>query len=157
MMMLRPVTDADFAFLYGLHRAVMQEYVAATWGWVEAWQAEYFKRKWDPDKWRIIQVEGQDAGVWVVEEREGELYLGLIEITAEFQGQGVGTAVIQNLLAAAQAQNRAVSLHVLKANTRARQLYERLGFAVVAEETYRFKMRWTPLNLNGANNSKRIK
>lgn len=141
MYQLRPALNADFEFLYQLHRATMKEYIEATWGWEESWQREYFLAKWEPAKRNIIQIDGQDAGVLVIENRDGEYYLGLIEVLPEFQGQGVGTAVIQGFIATAQAQNLPATLHVLKPNHKARHLYERLGFTLVAEEKYKYKMR----------------
>ncbi|MBE2220730.1 MAG: GNAT family N-acetyltransferase [Anaerolineae bacterium] len=142
MYTLRPATHADFEFLYQLHRATMKPYIEATWGWQESWQRDYFEAKWEPSKRNIIQIEGEDAGVLVIENREDAYYLGLIEILPEFQGQGVGTAVIQNFIAAAQAQSLPATLHVLKSNNPAQQLYERLGFVIVADEAYRYKMKW---------------
>jgi len=119
----------------------MKEYIETTWGWDESWQRDYFQAKWEPAKRQIIQVDGQDAGVLVIENRDGTLYLGLIEILPAFQGQGVGTAVIQDFIATAKAQNLPATLHVLKTNTPARQLYERLGFTIIAEEEHKYKMK----------------
>lgn len=141
MFSLRPATHSDYEFLYHLHQATMKEYIEAIWGWQEAWQRDYFKAKWEPGKRQIIQIEGQDAGVLVIENRDGEQYLGLIEILPEFQGRGVGTAVIQAFLADAEKQNLPATLHVLKCNTKAQQLYECLGFKVVTNEDYRYKMK----------------
>ena len=141
MYQLRPALNADFEFLYQLHRATMKEYIEATWGWEESWQREYFQAKWEPAKRQIIQIDGQNAGVLVIENRDGEYYLGLIEVLPEFQGQGVGTAVIQDFIAAAHQQNLPATLHVLKSNHPARKLYQRLGFTIVVEEKYKYKMK----------------
>lgn len=140
MYTLRPATQADYEFLYQLHRAAMKEYIEATWGWEESWQRDHFQAKWEPAKRQIIQVAGQDAGVLVIEQREGAYYLGLIEILPAFQGCGVGTAVIQQFIAAAKKQNLPATLHVLKSNPQAHQLYASLGFKIVADEAYRYKM-----------------
>ena len=118
----------------------MKEYIETIWGWEDAWQREYFKAKWEPSKRQIIQVNEQDAGVLVIETRDGEHYLGLIEILPEYQGQGVGTAVIQDFITAAQQQNLPATLHVLKTNPKATQLYQHLGFTIVAEEENKYKM-----------------
>jgi ribosomal protein S18 acetylase RimI-like enzyme len=137
---LRPATEDDYEFLYHLHAAAMGEYVAATWGWEESWQREYFAEKWDPSKRQIIQVNGRDAGVLVVSWRSDEIYLELIELLPIYQGRGVGTAVLQDLIARSREQQLPLVLHVLKANKPARRLYQRLGFHVVAEEEVRYKM-----------------
>lgn len=141
MYSLRDVTDADYGFLFNLHRETMEAYIETTWGWEDNWQQEYFKAKWDPAKRQIIQVNNEDAGVLVIELRNGDYYLGLIEISKQFQGQGVGTAVIQDFLSTARQRNLSAALHVLKTNAKARQLYERLGFTIVAEEEHKYYMK----------------
>jgi ribosomal protein S18 acetylase RimI-like enzyme len=142
---LRKAEAADFDFLFLLHKTTMREYIEPLWGWHEAWQAEYFQKKYDPDRRQIIQVEDQDAGVLVVEEQTGELYIGLIELLPEFQNQGIGSAIVNQLINMANANCLLLSLHVLKTNEPARRLYERLGFVVVREEEHRFKMLYNPL------------
>jgi ribosomal protein S18 acetylase RimI-like enzyme len=141
---LRQATYDDYEFLYELHAATMREYVEATWGWQEAWQQEYFARKFDPDVRQIIQIDDQDAGVIVIEERDEELFISLIEIDPKFQNRGVGSILIQRYIDAAHDSGQPVTLHVLKSNRPARRLYERLGFAVIAEEKYRYKMACSP-------------
>ncbi|MCB8966775.1 MAG: GNAT family N-acetyltransferase [Ardenticatenaceae bacterium] len=140
MYTLRQAVAADYEFLYHLHVATMRPYIEATWGWVETWQREHFERKWEPTRNRIIQVNGIDAGVLVTEWHPDEFYLALIEILPVYQGRGVGTAVIHDLIQQAAEQHLPLSLHVLKSNTPARHLYERLGFHIVAEEDVRYKM-----------------
>lgn len=137
---LRPATPADFDFLFALHRAAMRAYIEPIWGWHEDWQLEYFREKYDSRQRQIIQVEGQDAGVLVVERRADELYLGLIELLLAFQGRGIGTAIIRGLIAQARAEGRPLGLHVLRTNAPARRLYERLGLRVVGEEPNRYRM-----------------
>ena len=144
MYSLRPAAQDDFEFLYCLHVITMREYIETTWGWQEAWQQEHFTRKFDPARRQIIQIAGQDAGVLTVEWRDNELYIGLIELLPEFQGIGIGTAVITDICTQAHQQNHLVSLHVLKTNDPARRLYERLGFTIVADEEIRYKMTCMP-------------
>lgn len=136
----RQAKPEDYEFLYNLHVLAMREYVELLWGWEESWQRDYYTRKFDPLTRKIIIIAGRDAGVLVIEHQEEELYLGLIEILPEFQGRGVGSAIIVDLIAQAREMNRPLSLHVLKSNDSARRLYERLGFVMVGEEEYRLKM-----------------
>lgn len=139
---LRQAGDQDHDFLYQLHVAAMQPYIAATWGWHEDWQREYFDRKWNPTACQIIQIHGQDAGVLVVHWQEKTGVLELIELLPDFQHHGVGTAVIHDLQQQARARHLPLALHVLKANQAAHQLYERLGFTVSEERPDRFVMIW---------------
>lgn len=144
MVTFRQATEADKEFLYQLHVAAMGEYVAATWGWHEDWQREYFNRKWDPQTQQIIQVRGQDAGVLVLHWEPQRILLELIELLPIFQGHGVGTAVIRNLQQEARLQKLPIILTVLKANQPAHRLYTRLGFRVTEEREERYVMAWLP-------------
>ena len=136
----RQATDADYDFLYKLHVLALRPYVELLWGWEETWQQEYFKRKFNPLTRKIIQIEGWDAGVLVVQHHPQQIYIALIEVMPEFQGRGVGTAILTELCSQARACNKAVTLHVLKSNHPARRLYEKSGFVIASEEEHRIKM-----------------
>lgn len=136
----RQAEHDDYEFLYQLHEAAMRPYIEVLWGWEDSWQQEYFARKFDPSKRQVIQIEDQDAGVLVLEDRRHDLYICLIEILPRYQGRGVGSTIIINLLDRARKQSKFLTLHVLKSNKPARRLYERLGLVVIGEEEYHFKM-----------------
>ena len=59
-----------------------------------------------------------------------------IAVTPEHIGRGAGSLMIARLLIDAAAFHSAIALSV-RANNRARALYERIGFTVVAEITNR--------------------
>ncbi|TCC44992.1 GNAT family N-acetyltransferase [Kribbella capetownensis] len=139
----RPATSDDDAFVYGLHRAAMGAVVEATWGpWDEAVQRGFHERSFSPERLRIVLVGDVEAGVVDAGfETPTVFYIGRIEILPRFQGVGLGSRILRDLLAAARRRGAAAAeLHVLKAN-RARSLYERLGFVVIADEDPKFRMR----------------
>ena len=115
--------------------------MAATWGWDDTVQANFFRQKFDPAKRQVILLDGKPAGVLSVEEQADETFLALIEILPEYQGQGLGTAVIQHVITAALQHGRPVTLRVLKTNHPARRLYERLGFIITEETSTHYYMR----------------
>lgn len=139
---LRPATQNDYNFLYQLHVATIRDAVEATWGWDEEFQRRYFEEHWDPGPRRIIVVQGQDVGMVQVETYQDEIFLALIEVAPQWQGKGIGSAVIRDVQARAREAGLPLTLHVLKANPKAKRLYERLGFVVVEEREERFVMRW---------------
>lgn len=141
---LRPAADDDYDFLYTLHRATMRSAVEATWGWDEEFQRQRFQAHFEPEASQIIVVAGAAVGVLKLEERDGDCFVGLVEITPAWQGQGLGSEVMRDVLAEAFGRGQAVSLHVLKANPAARRLYERLGFRVVETREERYVMRCIP-------------
>ena len=138
---LRPATDGDREFLYALHRAAMYESVARTWGWDEAWQRARFDAHFDPRAVQVIRAGGREVGAVRLEERGAELYVAGLAVAPEAQGRGLGTAVLQGLLARAAARRVPVTLQVLKTNPGARRLYERLGFRADGETATHVRLR----------------
>jgi GNAT superfamily N-acetyltransferase len=59
------------------------------------------------------------------------------------QGRGIGTRVLDVLLARAAGQSKAVTLAVVKINP-ARYFYEKRRFRVTHEDQHRFHMRADP-------------
>jgi ribosomal protein S18 acetylase RimI-like enzyme len=138
---LRPATHADHDFLYRLHVAAMKAVVAQVWGWDEAWQRQHFDDHFDPSHARIVVVDGTDVGVVAVEWREDAAFIASIEILPEYQGRGLGGAIIGDVITEAAARGLPVTLRVLKANPAARRLYERLGFTITGETDTHYLMR----------------
>jgi ribosomal protein S18 acetylase RimI-like enzyme len=90
----------------------------------------------------VITVGGRDVG-WVQVRETGEaVLLGQLYVLPEFQGRGIGTAIVRDLLARAGTAGKPVDLGVLRNNGRARALYERLGFRAVREDGIKIHMRW---------------
>ena len=130
----RPAAPDDYDFLYQLHRAAMQRYVVETWGrWDEDWQELFFRENLHLDLQQVITTGGEDVGVLEVQERAEELFIVLIEILPEYQGRGIGSQVLNDVIARAGQDRKPVALRVLKVNIRARDLYQRLGFGVTGE------------------------
>ena len=141
---LRPATDADQEVLFQLHCLTIREAVQVTWGWDEAFQAAYFRQKWDPTNRQIVLVDGRIAGMIQIEPYPTYHKLALIEIHPDYQNHGLGTALIQQTITFAHAQDMPLMLHVLKANPAAKRLYERLGFQLIEEQENRFVMQINP-------------
>jgi len=56
---------------------------------------------------------------------------------------GIGTAFVQSVLDRADSKNISVTLFVLK-GARAKSLYERMGFSVTGENSFKYTMRRLP-------------
>lgn len=124
---LRPATDADYEFCFQLHKAAMGDVVAAIWGWDEQDQRDHHAHVFDPANTRIVTADGADVGMLSVDHGPTEIYLGRIEILPEYQGRGIGTHLITELLRQADRQGHDLVLDVLAVNHRAHALYLRLG------------------------------
>jgi len=133
---LRPATADDAEFFFALHKLSLGPYVDQIWGWDDDEQRAYMTGDFDLDRVRVIVVDGVDAGRLDVEERDDEVFLGLIELAPEYQGRGIGSSLIRQLIdgAGAGAGGTRVTLSVLGVNDRAYQLYRRLGFTEVSRD-----------------------
>jgi ribosomal protein S18 acetylase RimI-like enzyme len=78
-----------------------------------------------------ISIEGQLAGFYWIEEREKILHLHGIALLSGFQGQGIGTRVLNWLAEQFSGRVEAIELGVHESNSRAKALYERLGFRTI--------------------------
>jgi ribosomal protein S18 acetylase RimI-like enzyme len=139
---LRDATDADFDFLYAVHRAALKEYVDQTWGWDEGQQKEYFSQRFDPAAVRIIMLGKKDVGSISVSSDEHGIVVNRIELLPAYQNRGIGTHLIKKLLQRARSEHTSVKLQVIKVNKRAKTLYERLGFVVCGETDTHYQMRY---------------
>jgi ribosomal protein S18 acetylase RimI-like enzyme len=92
-----------------------------------------------PERAHVIVADDQDAGFIQVLQTYSYIELEDIYITAAFQRQGIGTAIISRLAASASAEGKPLRLSTAKINP-ARALYERLGFYVTGEDQYKVYM-----------------
>ena len=143
---LRRARPADRERIYEIHCEGFRPSVEATWGWDEAEQLRIFDDRWERqldgcvECWAIV-ADGRVVGDLRFEERASEIFLARIVLAPEARGQGIGTALVQRILDRARACRVPVVLSVLRANPRARALYERLGFALTRTEGERWHMR----------------
>lgn len=76
----------------------------------------------------VIEADGEDAGWIVMTTMPHEVRLVEIMVAEAFRGKGIGSAVIGEVLAAAESAGKPARLHVNVTNSAAIRLYERLGF-----------------------------
>jgi len=129
---LRAAASHDREFLWEVHRTALRPAVEATWGWDEAFQLHYFAEHFTTSDRFIVCVDGVDAGVLQFTVKEDHLFLASVALLPEHQGRGIGTDLVNMVLAEGRRHNLPVRLQVLKVN-RAKKLYERLGFEAYGE------------------------
>lgn len=148
---LRPADENDAAFLYRLYRSTRADEIAA-WGWTPEQAEPFLRMQFDAQRrsqacqmpngeQRIVQVAGQDAGRTLVDRSGAAFLLADVVLLPEFRGAGIGTQLLRQLQADAASAAVPVRLHVAKTN-RAWRLYERLGFAVTADDGVYLEMAW---------------
>ena len=137
---LRQATAGDFHRLLRIRNQVLREYIEQVRGWDEGLEEERFRQNFDPATTRVILSDNRVIGFLGVRPENDVLYIAQAYIIPEYQGQGIGTALIREVLAG----DLPVELYVMKLNTGARRLYERLGFRVKSEHETDYRMRAEP-------------
>jgi ribosomal protein S18 acetylase RimI-like enzyme len=137
---LRPATPEDFGMALELYLVTMKPLTTELMTWDEAKQSTSFAEQWDVKDVQIIILEGRAVGWIQAAETPSEIFLQQLFVSPQYQRRGIGSEVLQNLLSRWEATGKPVVLNVLK-NNPARNLYQRLGFSVVAEVGVKFQMR----------------
>jgi ribosomal protein S18 acetylase RimI-like enzyme len=91
----------------------------------------------------IILLDEQSAGRFLVDEGDREITLVDIALLPAYRNLGIGTYLLDQLLARAAKADKAVRLHVFKTNP-AQVLYERLGFSKIGDEGMYLEMLCQP-------------
>lgn len=133
MYVLRIATEADLPTLYGIHRSAMFDYVNTVWGWDEEDQERRFRDYLRNAHLQVITSYSKDIGFLDLVESEDEFYVSNIEIAPAYQGKGIGTTIMEGVMAQAYRKALPVKLQVLKVNQGAMRLYQRLGFILWKE------------------------
>ena len=77
--------------------------------------------------WQVVEWRGEPVAAVAIERKWRTFWVQSIHVLPEYQGQGIGSALLRRVLTDALAANCGVALHVMVINTRARKLYERFG------------------------------
>ena len=92
------------------------------------WRENYAAASFD-----VILVDGEPAGRLYVHRGPSEIRIVDIALLPEHRGSGIGTRLLEELLAEGDAAGKSVTIHVERMNP-ALRLYERLGFSVAEDK-----------------------
>lgn len=153
-LILRPVGMGDDDFMYCVYASTRMDEMALV-DWVdeqkEAFlrmqfhaQTKHYRSQYPNAECQIIQREdGIPIGRLIVDRSNDFILLMDIALLPEFRNAGIGTTIMQDLMAEAAYTNRPVMLHVETFNP-AMKLYERLGFVKSGEQGIYHEMVWKP-------------
>lgn len=145
MYKLRPASDADFDFAKRVKQDGSRTYVAQIWGWDSEAQDRRFAELWNPRATSVITLDDDDVGYIVLERAGADLILAGIYIDQRWRRQGVGSAVVIDLMEHARATGGRVKLQVLRTNP-ARLFYQRLSFDTTGETDTHLQMASPPVS-----------
>ena len=142
MLQLRPATTADYAYAKHVKHTAYKDMVMAQFGaWDETVQDRFFDKSWNGGRYDIILMDGEPCGFCRIDEHDTILQLVEFAIEVPKQNRGIGSMVLSRFMEIAKAKGKVAQMNVMKTNTRARALYERLDFAVYGENEFQYRMR----------------
>src|SRR2546426_7565136 len=139
---LRPMVAQDLPFLYRVYASTRPDILMLPWDEPQKQallemqfhaQHSYYQQQFPDADYLIVERSLQPIGRLYVDRRTDKIHVLDIALAPEARGAGIGTALLEDLLAEAAGTRRRVSLYVDKGNA-ARTLYQRLSFQPVAEE-----------------------
>lgn len=139
----RSMCPDDMPFLCALYRSTREGELART-PWTEAQKREFIEMQFAaqhahyqehyPDAiWLVIEVDSRPVGRLYMERWADEHRIIDIALVPHMRGNGIGQAILEDLLEDAKNENKAVGIHVEKDNP-AMRLYRRLGFQTIADK-----------------------
>jgi len=140
---LRPSSGADRAYVEHVYFETQRGIIEALFGWRgEDVERAKFAEFYDESNSTIIVADGEDVGWMTVIRHPDDIELTSIYLQTDRQRNGIGTALIRNLMREASETDREIRLSTAIINP-ARTLYARLGFVVVREDQHKVHMTWS--------------
>ncbi len=150
---LRSITNADLEFLAQVYASTRQEELAPVpWSAEEKKvflqmqfeaQHQYYLANYPRAQFQIIQRGGEPIGRLYLDRRAAEIRIVDIALLPAQRHSGIGTQLMQEILAEGQARGVPITIHVERFNP-ALRLYTRLGFRQIEDKGVYYFLEWTP-------------
>lgn len=110
----------------------LRPHIEAQRGWDHEREEAGFRAHFEPRHILIVLVNDAAVGYTKLLHHSDYTFLEGIYLSAATRGQGLGTRLLEDMLAVFAVDGRCVKLRVLRSNP-AQHLYRRLGFALESE------------------------
>lgn len=136
---LRKAEEKDFDITHTIKLDAMKDYITQTWGWDEELQNKFHREEFYRDNIYMVEIEGRPVGTVGINEIDKDIFINRIYLLKEFQSKGIGSSVLKKIID--ENKEKVIRLAVLKVNTKAKKLYDSLGFEVFSEGNEHWKMK----------------
>lgn len=106
-------------------------------------QSRYYAENYPGAEFHAIELDGQGVGRLYIHRRADEIRIMDIALLPEARGQGIGSALLTEILNNGQTSGLPVTIHVERMNP-ALNLYQRLGFHLLEDKGVYLLLEWTP-------------
>lgn len=154
---LRPIEEADSAILAEIYASTRRDELAqAPWSEEQkedflqqqfAYQHSHYQQHFSNASFDLLLKDGQTIGRLYVDRRDDAINIVDIALLPSYRGAGIGTSILQELIAETRArtEGRSLFIHVEKMNP-AMSLYRRLGFNKIEDREVYDLMEWLPID-----------
>jgi GNAT superfamily N-acetyltransferase len=150
---LRPVLEEDEDFLFEVYASTRTDELIHT-GWDNAQklsflklqfaaQQQYYRDRFPGGEHQIILVDNLPAGRIYLARSDEEIRILDVTLLTQYRNAGIGTSILQDVLAEAKSLSRPVRIYV-ESFSRSLGLFQRLGFRKAEEAGMHFLMEWIP-------------
>lgn len=108
-------------------------------------QHAWYQEHYGDAQFDLVLIDSAPAGRLYVHRRAKEIRLVDISLMPELRGKGIGSAMLRELMAEAEAAGKPLTIHVEKYNP-AMHLYLRLGFKPIEDRGPYDLMEWKPFS-----------
>ncbi|MBV8187076.1 MAG: GNAT family N-acetyltransferase [Alphaproteobacteria bacterium] len=128
-----PISEDDFEPLLALRIEVMREHLERVFRYEPSRARRIFRAHFDEPGMRLILVDGTRSGCVGVRSAKSEVKIDSFYLERRLHNAGLGSRILEALLAEADALRLPVRLEVLHGSPAGR-FYERHGFVKVGED-----------------------
>lgn len=121
-------TERDYTYCYELTKENMYDLFCRHWG---GWTASAFRDDFDLDATTIIVHNTSRVGYFSLKKNKQGLYLDNLQLSRSIQGRGLGTRILQDILARHQFEQINLTTFI---DNPAIYLYQKLGFVMTDSE-----------------------
>jgi GNAT superfamily N-acetyltransferase len=150
---LRRVTSADEEFVFAVYASTREaEMALVPWDELQrnaflkmqfAAQQQHYWKEYPDSTHQIIEADRRAIGRMWIARGAGEIHILDIALLPTERNAGIGTAIMHDLLHAAETEDKPLTIYVETFNP-SLHLFERLGFKQVEQQGVHYLMQWTP-------------
>ena len=135
-------TQKDYDFARMAHHQSYKDMVIRQFGsWDDKLQDDFFDKTWHRYPHAIIEVNNERCGYCSIQNEEKILWVRELVICLDYQNKGIGSSLLKKFIQRGKLEEIHVQLNVMKANSGAKRLYEKLGFQIYGENDTHYLMR----------------
>ncbi len=130
---LKLATKSDTDFIFRLKKQTLKEHIDQIWGWDDEFQRQTIEKEFIEENNFLISLGNDLIGLLEIDETDEELHIVELEILPEYQGQGLGSEILQDIIVKMKDKGKRIRLGCFYINKRALKLYEKNGFKKYGE------------------------